>query len=58
MIVGRGEILGAMANEERFGISFWDALIVAVGESGGAELVFRKISRMDCSTERLLSGIR
>ena len=33
-------ILSAMQTEERYGISFWDALILAAAESGGAEVLY------------------
>jgi predicted nucleic acid-binding protein len=38
--VGRTHILSAMQTEERYGISFWDALIVAAAETGGAEVLY------------------
>jgi predicted nucleic acid-binding protein len=38
--IGRPHILKAMDNVERYGISFWDALILAAAESGGAEVLF------------------
>jgi predicted nucleic acid-binding protein len=40
VIVGPPHILSAMQNEERHKISFWDALILAAAESGGAEVLF------------------
>jgi predicted nucleic acid-binding protein len=33
-------ILSAMQVEERYGVSFWDALILAAAESGGAEVLY------------------
>jgi predicted nucleic acid-binding protein len=33
-------ILSAIQTEERYGISFWDALILAAAESGGAEVLY------------------
>src|SRR5450432_1106121 len=33
-------ILSAMQTEERYGISFWDALILAAAESGGAAVLY------------------
>ncbi|HXB73348.1 MAG TPA: PIN domain-containing protein [Candidatus Acidoferrales bacterium] len=33
-------ILSAMQTEERYGISFWDALILAAAESGGAGVLY------------------
>lgn len=38
--VGAAEILSAMHAEERYQISFWDALILAAAESGGAGVLF------------------
>ena len=38
--VGRAHILTAMRTEERYVISFWDALILAAAESGGAEVLY------------------
>ena len=40
VVVGAVEIRSAMANEERYGISFWDALILAAAETGGAETIY------------------
>jgi predicted nucleic acid-binding protein len=33
-------ILSALQTEERYGISFWDSLILAAAESGGAEVLY------------------
>jgi predicted nucleic acid-binding protein len=38
--IGPSHILSAMQTEERYGISFWDALILAAAESGGAEVLY------------------
>lgn len=40
VIVGPPHIISAMHVEERYQISFWDALIVAAAESGGAEVLY------------------
>jgi predicted nucleic acid-binding protein len=40
VIVGPAHILSAMSIEERYQISFWDALIVAAAESCGSQVVF------------------
>jgi len=40
VIVGPSQIAAALQNEERYRISFWDALILAAAESGGAEVLF------------------
>jgi predicted nucleic acid-binding protein len=41
LVVIRGqEIIAALDLEERYQISFWDALIVAAAEAGGAEVVY------------------
>lgn len=39
VVVGPEHIRRAMADQERFGISFWDALILAAAEAGGAEVL-------------------
>jgi predicted nucleic acid-binding protein len=38
--LGPEEILFALDIEERYKVSFWDALILAAAESGGAETLF------------------
>ena len=38
--VGAAEIVSAMHAEERYQISFWDALILAAAESGGAGVLY------------------
>ena len=38
--VGAAEIVSAMHTEERYQISFWDALILAAAESGGAGVLY------------------
>jgi predicted nucleic acid-binding protein len=40
VIVGPAHILTAIRTEERYIISFWDALILAAAESGGAEILY------------------
>ena len=40
VIVGPEHIRQAMVDQERFRISFWDALILAAAEAGGAEVLF------------------
>jgi predicted nucleic acid-binding protein len=40
VIVAGPHIQAAIENEARFGISFWDGLIVATAESGHAEILF------------------
>jgi predicted nucleic acid-binding protein len=40
IVTGPTEILSAIQTEERYGISFWDALILAAAESGGAEVLY------------------
>jgi len=40
VVVGPAHILSAMQNEERHKVSFWDALILAAAESGGAEVLY------------------
>ena len=40
VLPGPVQILRAMDLEERYQLSFWDALILAAAESGGAEVLF------------------
>jgi len=40
VIVSPEQILSGIRMEERYTISFWDALILAAAESGGAEIVY------------------
>ncbi len=40
VIIGPPQIISAMHNEERYKMSFWDALILAAAESGGAEILY------------------
>jgi predicted nucleic acid-binding protein len=40
VVLGPAEIVSAIQIEERFNVSFWDALILAAAESGGAEVLF------------------
>ena len=45
VILGPSHITCAMENEEQYQISFWDALILAAAQSGGAEILCtRRIS--------------
>lgn len=38
--VGRNQIRAALENEMRFGISFWDALILAAADSANATILY------------------
>jgi len=40
VMTGPPEIRAAIRFEQRYRISFWDALIVAAAESGGADMLF------------------
>ena len=40
VIVGPSHIISAIQNEERHKISFWDGLILAAAQSGGAEVLY------------------
>lgn len=40
ILVGPAEIVSAIKIEGRYEISFWDALIVAAADAGGAEVLF------------------
>lgn len=40
VLLGPSHILKAIENEEQYQISFWDGLILAAAESGGAEVLF------------------
>jgi predicted nucleic acid-binding protein len=40
ILLGPPHIMKAIENEERYRISFWDALILAAAESAGAEVLF------------------
>ena len=40
VIVGPSHITAALYTEERYQVSFWDALILAAAESGGAEVLY------------------
>jgi predicted nucleic acid-binding protein len=40
VLVGPSHIRSALENEERYGISFWDALIVAAAASGQAHTLY------------------
>jgi predicted nucleic acid-binding protein len=40
VVVGPSHILSAMQNEKRHKVSFWDALMLAAAESGGAEVLY------------------
>jgi predicted nucleic acid-binding protein len=38
--IGPAEIMSAIEAEERYQISFWDGLILAAAEAGGAEVLY------------------
>lgn len=40
VILGASHITSAMHNEEQYQISFWDALILAAAQSGGAAVLY------------------
>lgn len=40
IVVGAAQIASAIHAEERYNISFWDALILAAAESGGADVLY------------------
>ena len=40
VLLGPSHIKKAIENEEQYQISFWDALILAAAESGGAEVLY------------------
>ncbi|MBZ5620457.1 MAG: PIN domain-containing protein [Acidobacteriia bacterium] len=40
VVVGPAQIMSAIQTEERYKISFWDALILAAAESGGADVLY------------------
>jgi predicted nucleic acid-binding protein len=40
ILIGPSHIRSAIQNEERHKMSFWDALILAAAESGGADVLF------------------
>jgi len=40
IIIGPSQITSAIQNEDRYKISFWDALILAAAESGGAGVMY------------------
>lgn len=40
VVVGPSHIRAAMENVDRYQVSFWDALILAAAEAGGAEVLF------------------
>jgi predicted nucleic acid-binding protein len=40
IVIGPPQIMSAIQNEERYQISFWDALILAAADSGGAEVLY------------------
>jgi predicted nucleic acid-binding protein len=40
VLVGPSQILSAILVEQRYRISFWDALIIAAAESAGAEVLY------------------
>jgi predicted nucleic acid-binding protein len=40
IVVGPSHITAAIHNEERYKVSFWDGLILAAAQSGGAEFLY------------------
>ncbi len=40
IVIGPSHITSALQNEERYRISFWDALILAAAQSGEAEILY------------------
>ena len=40
IIIGPSQITSAIQNEDRYKVSFWDALILAAAESGGAGVMY------------------
>jgi len=40
IIIGPSQITSAIQNEDRYKVSFWDALILAAAESGGAGVLY------------------
>lgn len=40
VLLGPSHITSAIQNEEQYKISFWDALILAAAQSGGAEVLY------------------
>lgn len=40
VVVSPGVIRSALSIEERYGISFWDSLVIAAAQAGGAETVY------------------
>jgi predicted nucleic acid-binding protein len=40
VVLGPLQIMKAIENEEQYQISFWDALIIAAAEAGGADILF------------------
>ncbi len=40
VVIQPEHIRGAIENEERYQISFWDGLVLAAAESGGAEILY------------------
>jgi predicted nucleic acid-binding protein len=40
VVLGPSHITAAIHTEERYRVSFWDALILAAAESGGAEVLY------------------
>jgi predicted nucleic acid-binding protein len=55
VVTNTGEsILGAMELEERYRISFWDALVLQAAEASGAELLYSE----DLSHDQVYGGVR
>lgn len=54
VVIAPSHIQSAMNKAERYGISFWDALILAAAEAGGAEIVYSE----DLSHGQDYGGVR
>jgi len=52
--IGPRQIVSAISKEESYKISFWDALILAAAESGGADIVYTE----DLNDGQQYGGIR
>ena len=55
VVTNNGEsVLDALEIEERYGISFWDALIVQAAQSAGADVLYSE----DLSDGQVYGGVR
>lgn len=54
VIVGPEHIAGAIDNEAKYQVSFWDGLIVAAAEAGGAEVLYTE----DLSDGQMYGGVK